>query len=454
MQGSVFCSNFATSKLLSHNMNRQILRLAVPSIISNITVPLLGLVDVAITGHMGETRYMAAIAVGSMLFNLIYWLFSFLRFGTGGMTAQACGMADGDEKCRPLAAYILCRSLLTAFGIAMLITVLQIPLFSLAMWFIQPDANLVDTIHTYYNICIWGTPAALSLYVLTGWFVGMQDTRVPMLVSVGQNIVNILLSCFFVYVLKMKIEGVALGTLCAQWAGALAAFALAVHKCKAYTRSVVWDNGMLRQLRRSMHVSRVNVTLFIRTLFLIAVNMYFVQAGARGGAVILAVNSVLMQMFILYTYVMDGFAFAAEALCGRYHGAADNRGFSLALRGVWIWSLLLTAAYTLVYAVGGQSFLAFLTDDAAVRSAAVEYLPWAVAIPVCGVAAFVWDGVFVGLTMTVGMMWGTFGGAVAFFLIYFSLYDVMSNHALWFAFNAYLFMRGVVQTIVYYMGKK
>lgn len=207
MQGSVFCSNFATSKLLSHNMNRQILRLAVPSIISNITVPLLGLVDVAITGHMGETRYMAAIAVGSMLFNLIYWLFSFLRFGTGGMTAQACGMADGDEKCRPLAAYILCRSLLTAFGIAMLITVLQIPLFGLAMWFIQPDANLVDTIHTYYNICIWGTPAALSLYVLTGWFVGMQDTRVPMLVSVGQNIVNILLSCFFVYVLKMKIGG-------------------------------------------------------------------------------------------------------------------------------------------------------------------------------------------------------------------------------------------------------
>ena len=422
-------------------MNRQILHLAVPSIISNITVPLLGLVDVAITGHMGETRYMAAIAVGSMLFNIIYWMFSFLRFGTGGLTAQLYG-AKGNV------AHTLIRSSAIAVAVAVTLLVLQIPLFKLAMWFVNPDKGIVDTIHTYYNICIWGTIPSLLLYTFTGWFVGMQNTRAPMVISITQNIVNICLSCLFVYVFGMKIEGVALGTVCAQWVGALMACCILCTKYKEVLRGV----SIIKSIREKIDIagaSSVNITLFIRTLFLIAVNLYFIEAGAKGGAVILAVNSVLMQMFILYTYVMDGFAFAAEALCGKYHGAEDKENFNRALRGVWIWSVILTIAYTSAYAFGGEYFLAMLTDDAAIRTAATDYLPWAAAIPLCGVAAFVWDGVFVGVTMTVGMLWGTFGGAVAFFVIYFLLYPTLHNHALWLAFNAYLLMRGIVQHAIY-----
>lgn len=425
-------------------MNKKILKLALPSIISNITVPLLGLVDVTITGHMGDSRYMAAIAVGSMLFNLAYWMFSFLRFGTGGMTAQLYG-ADGEV------GHTLVRSSATAIAIALTILVLQMPLFRLAMWFIAPEPGIISTIHTYYNICVWGTIPSLLLYVFTGWFVGMQNTRIPMLISITQNIVNICLSCFFVYALGMKIEGVALGTLLAQWCGALIACSVIISKYKHVLRHV----SITHCLRHSVPLEgagNVNVTIFIRTLFLIAVNLYFIEAGAKGGSVILAVNSVLMQMFILYTYVMDGFAFAAEALCGRYHGAADKQNFSAALRGVWRWSIMLTLAYTLLYAFGGESFLHMLTDDAAVRSAATDYLPWAIAIPVCGIAAFVWDGVFVGITQTMGMLWGTMGGAIAFFLIYFLLYPTLHNHSLWLAFNAYLFFRGIVQSIIYMRG--
>ena len=422
-------------------MNRRILHLAVPSIISNITVPLLGLVDVAITGHMGETRYMAAIAVGSMMFNIIYWMFSFLRFGTGGLTAQLYG-AKGNV------AHTLVRSSAIAVTVAATLLAVQIPLFRLAVWFINPEAEIIDTIHTYYNICIWGTIPSLLLYTFTGWFVGMQNTRAPMVISITQNIVNICLSCFFVYACGMKIEGVALGTLTAQWVGVLMACSILYSKYRNVLRGVSIKKCICQKVDID-GASSVNVTLFIRTLFLIAVNLYFIEAGARGGAVILAVNSVLMQMFILYTYVMDGFAFAAEALCGRYHGAGDKQNFDRAMRGVWIWSLLLTACYTAAYAFGGEQFLAMLTDDAAIRSAATEYLPWAAAIPLCGVAAFVWDGVFVGITMTLGMLWGTFGGAVAFFLIYILLYPTLHNHALWMAFNAYLLMRGVVQHIIY-----
>lgn len=435
-------------------MNRQILRLAIPSIVSNITVPLLGLVDVAITGHMGEARYMAAIAVGSMVFNIIYWLFAFLRFGTGGLTAQQFGKAHINSKGT---SYILLRSQTISLIMAMLLLLLQVPLFKIAMWLIEPEPELIGIIHAYYSICIWGTIPSLALYSFTGWFVGMQNTKLPMIISITQNIVNIALSYIFVYVLAMKIEGVALGTLIAQWCGAVMAFLLLIRNYGDLWKGVSLLSPLYR--RGWGKFLAVNRTLFYRTLFLVAVNLYFIVVGAKGGAVILAVNSVLMQMFILYTYVMDGFAFAAEALCGRYYGAKDNENFSLAMKGVWRWSLILTIAYTLTYALGGEGFMKLLTDEENIRIAAMDYMPWAIAIPFCGIAAFVWDGVFVGITNTKGMLWGTAVGAISFFLIYFSLYDLMGNHALWLAFNTYLFMRGATQWVIFnrikvdYLGK-
>lgn len=424
-------------------MNRRILQLAIPSIISNITVPLLGLVDVAITGHMGDARYMAAISVASMVFNILYWLFSFLRFGTGGMTAQAFGQGNPQE-----CGALFVRSGLTCLSIATLLVLLQHPLLSIILWIISPEASLLPFIQQYYDICIWGTFPSLMLYALTGWFVGMQNTRVPMVVSVLQNVINIMLSYTFVYYMNMKLEGVALGTLLAQWCGATMGIAMLMWHYGHVIRSV--------NLGEALHVADlkrfflVNQTLFLRTLFLVAVNLFFIVAGARGGTVMLAVNSLLMQMFILYSYVMDGFAFAAEALCGRYYGARDGQKFGRALHLIWLWAMALTVIYTLCYTLGGDAMVALLTDERTVRTAAEEFLPWAIAIPVCGVAAFVWDGVFVGITHTRGMLAGTFGGALAFFILYYACFPFMGNHALWLAFNAYLLMRGVVQHCIYH----
>lgn len=456
-------------------MNKKILNLAIPSIISNITVPLLGLVDVAITGHMhsadsdagGGGEYMAAIAVGSMVFNIIYWLHSFLRFGTGGMTAQAYGRTsppltpphEGEGKVGAVSAdetkevrTLLVESQVTCWLLALGLIVLQWPLFELAMWLIAPETTLLPIIRTYFSICIWGTIPSLSLYAFTGWFVGMQNTKLPMVISITQNIVNIGLSCIFVYLFNMKIEGVAMGTLIAQWSGMLMAIGLLRWRYPQIWRRISFKHDLhMEELKRFFSVNRI---LFYRTLFLVAVNLYFIVAGSKGGAVILAVNSVLMQMFILYTYVMDGFAFAAEALCGRYYGAKDEQNFRAAMNGVWLWGTSLTIAYTIIYGFGGDAFLRLLTDDAMIREAATEYLPWAIAIPFCGLAAFVWDGVFVGITNTKGMLWGTFSGATAFFLIYITLSPTLANHALWLAFNAYLLFRGIAQHFIYISEKR
>lgn len=442
-------------------MNKQILRLAIPSIVSNITVPLLGLVDVAITGHMGNASYMAAIAIGSMVFNIMYWLFSFLRFGTGGMTAQAFGESEarinsencsnnngvGESSDKRECCHILLRAQLTCLCLSVFLIAFQTPIFHIIMWAIAPGNELEHIVRTYFDICIWGTFPSLALYAMTGWYVGMQNTILPMIVSISQNVVNIILSCFFVYVLNMKIEGVALGTMLAQWSGLVIALVLLFWRYGSIWRGVdVRSSIKLHEMRRFFSV---NSTLFYRTLFLVAVNLWFIIAGARGGADILSVNSILMQMFILYTYVMDGFAFAAEALCGRYYGASDKPNFSLALRGVWCWSIVLTILYTLAYAFGGNAFLCMLTDDEGIRVLSHDYLPWAMLIPVCGIAAFVWDGVFVGITETKGMLWGTFSGALCFFLLFYGLYPYIQNHALWLAFNAYLLMRGVTQHVIY-----
>ena len=426
-------------------MHRRILQLAIPSIISNITVPLLGLVDVAITGHMELARwYVAAIAVGSMAFNILYWLLSFLRFGTGGMTAQAYGAGDRD-----LCARLLVRALTVSSAIALVLLALQVPLCKLIVWIIAPDPFLVGLVEKYFLICIWGTIPSLGLYALTGWFVGMQNTRLPMVVSITQNVLNICLSYAFVFWLHLSVSGIALGTLIAQWAGFVMALLMVAWRFSDVFRGV---QGLFSSaIDDYKHFFMVNVPLFVRTVFLVAVNVWIIVAGAKGGAVILAVNSIIMQMFILYTYIMDGFAFAAEALCGRYYGACDKENFNRALRGVWLWALGLAVVYTLAYVFGSSLFTRILTTDTVVREAAVDYYVWAMLIPISGVAAFVWDGVFVGITNTVGMLKGTMGGAIAFFLVYLLLADRMGNHALWLAFDVYLFMRGAVQHTIYLM---
>jgi len=421
-----------------NSINRQILQLALPSIVSNITVPLLGLVDVTIVGHMGSVAFIGAIAVGSMIFNVIYWIFGFLRMGTSGLTSQALGRRDMAETMR-----LLVRSVVIGIAIALLFIVFQVPLRWFVLTIMHPSEQVMPYAVAYFNICIYGAPAMLGLYGLTGWFIGMQNTRIPMLVSVLQNVVNIAASLLFVLLLHWKIEGVAMGTLIAQWVGFLFAVGCWLRYYIRLNR-YEWRKNLLNREAMARFFS-VNRDIFLRTLFLVGVNLFFISAGARQGDIILSVNTLLMTLFTLFSYVMDGFAYAGEALSGRFYGARNGRAFNLLYQALFRWGAGMAAAFTLTYWLGGDAFLSLLTSETQVVQLAHTYFYWALLIPFAGVAAFIFDGIFIGITATRGMLVSSVVAAMVFFVLYLLLRTVMGNHALWLAFVVYLGMRGVVQ---------
>ena len=424
--------------------NREILQIALPSIVSNITVPLLGLIDVTIVGHLGAASYIGAIAVGGMLFNIIYWIFGFLRMGTGGMTSQAYGRGDEAEMMR-----LLTRSTGVGMLIALTLIVLQYPIERTAFSLIETTPEVERLAATYFRICIWGAPAVLGLYSFSGWFIGMQNSRYPMFIAITQNIVNILMSLVLVYGLEMKIEGVAIGTLVAQYAGWLMAIGLWMHRYKhlrpyAELRSLT-DKGAMRRF------FQVNRDIFLRTLCLVSVTVFFTSAGAAQGEVILAVNTLLMQLFTLFSYIMDGFAYAGEALAGKHIGADNRPALRTMVRQLFVWGIALALVFTLIYGIGGEGFLSLLTNEESVITASSTYFHWVLAIPLAGFAAFLYDGIFIGATATGLMLRAMFVASVAFFLIYFGCREAMGNHALWLAFITYLSLRGIVQG---YLGRK
>ena len=419
-------------------IDREILRIALPSIVSNITVPLLGLVDVTIVGHLGSPAYIGAIAVGGLLFNIIYWIFGFLRMGTSGMTSQAYGRQDQPEMLR-----LLVRAVGLGVLIAVLLVILQVPIAQGAFLFIHPTEEIRELATTYFRICIWGAPAMLGLYGLTGWYIGMQNSRIPMAVAITQNVVNIAASLSFVYWGGMKVEGVALGTLVAQWAGFVMGLCLWFRHyghLRRFSLEGLWQREAMKRF------FAVNRDIFLRTLCLVAVTMFFTSAGAAQGEIILAVNTLLMQLFTLFSYIMDGFAYAGEALSGRYIGARNPKAFQDTVRHLFLWGGMMVLLFTGMYALGGNAFLGLLTDEPEVIAASGDYFLWALLIPVAGMAAFVWDGVFIGATATRGMLMAMAAAALCFFGLYYGLRELWGNHALWLAFVTYLAMRGVMQT--------
>ena len=428
--------------------NKEILRLALPSIVSNITVPLLGLVDLMVVGHIGNEAYISAIAVGTMIFNVMYWLLGFLRMGTSGMTSQAFGRADKAE-----CIGILVRSLTIglAFGLSFILAQRGLE-WGLLRLMNTPEASW-DYVATYFRIVIWGAPAMLGLYGLTGWFIGMQDTRTPMVVAILQNIVNILTSLSLVFALGWGITGVATGTLLAQWMALLSAWKR-VSKINKERKVTSLGQSTWASLTHILAVKGawidfflVNKDIFLRTLCLIAVNFYFTSAGGKQGTMLLAVNTLLMTLFTIFSYVMDGFAYAGEALSGKYYGAGDKQGLRITIRRLFMFGGLMTLMFTGLYVIGGTGFLHLLTDDAAVVEAARPYLPWACLIPVVGVTAFILDGVFIGLTDTKGMLFSTVIAMLSFFAVYLGFRGNLANEALWLAFLTFLLMRGLASMV-------
>lgn len=420
-------------------MNKQILHIALPSIISNITVPLLALVDTTIVGHLGSASYIAAIALGGMIFNMIYWLFNFLRMGTGGLTAQAYGANQHQAT-----SYILLRSLTIAGGIALTLLLLQRPIFQVTFHFVTATAEVRSLASIYFNILIWGAPAMLALYSFTGWFLGMQNARIPMCIAITQNVVNIAVSTLLVFGCHLKIEGVALGTLISQYTALLLAVIFCLTKFDVKQHFELKAILDINTLKRFFQVNR---DIFLRTLCLIAVTTYFTSAGSTQGELTLAANTLLMQFFIIFSYFMDGFAYAGEALGGRYFGAHDRLNFQRMTRCLFAWGGALSVLFFFIYFLSGTFLLHLLTNDSQVINRAQQYLPIVYFIPLISFAAFLFDGLYIGTTATRYMLISMFCASAAFFV----LINVctLSNTLLWLAFLVYLGGRGLMQAFLF-----
>ncbi len=337
-QSSVVSSFSTLPSRIRHNA---ILQLAIPSVVTNITVPLLGLVDMTVVGHMGHHEYIGAIAIGTTIFNMIYWLFAFLRMGTTGIASQAYGAGDEAALRRTLS-----KGVRMALGFSTVMLLLQTPLLRLSLWLMQPDATMGKWTSDYFRVCIWGAPAMLLSFVLTGWFIGRQDTRTPMWTAILQNTLNILCTLIFVFVFDMNVRGVALGTVAGLYGGCLfAAFrALRATGIKSQAKGVQSGDGG----------SKVSVytDIFLRTLCLVAVTVSFTSMGSRMGGIYLDANALLMQFFIVFSYFTDGLANAAEALSGKYYGAHDAIRLRSTVRQLFLMGSVLAIVFTTFYAIG------------------------------------------------------------------------------------------------------
>ncbi len=430
-------------------MNRQILRLALPSIITNITVPLLGMVDVAIVGHIGNATHIAAIALATMVFNLIYWGFGFLRAGISGLTAQAYGAQDKAEY-----LHVLVRGLTIALSVALLLILLQWPIGILCKKLIHSSPQAIELMLVYFYIRIWAAPATLGLYVLKGWFIGMQDAKTPMWIAIILNIINIVFSLIFVFVFHTGIAGVAWGTVLAQYSGLAMALFL-WHRRYGELRHEIRIRESLKP-REMVRFFKVNADIFLRSICLILVFTFIPYTSATMGDEILAANTLLMQLFTLLSYIMDGFAYAGESLVGRYIGAKEGDRLREAVRKLLLWGVGLAAAFTVLYATCGKWLLWILTNDQTVIDTAMQYILWTVLVPFTGFAAFIYDGIYIGATASDAMRNTMFISTTAFFVLYYILRGPLGNDGLWIAFLLFLTLRGVVMFLMqrkHVMGK-
>lgn len=389
---------------------------------------------------MGSAVYIAAIAIGGNMFNMLYWLFAFLRMGTSGMTAQAYGAQNFKET-----TLTLYRSLIVALLVGLFMIALQRPLGNAILSFLNVNASTSVYAWDYFSICIWGAPAFLGTFALSGWFLGMQDSKATMYISILINITNIAVSLILVYIFEWGLSGVATGTLAAQWTG----FAVGLGLC--LRRKYQLKGFPFKEIVKWTKLKRffsVNVDIFFRTFCLVAVTLWFTRTGAQQGDTILAVNTLLMQLFLLFSFFMDGFAFAGEALAGRFIGERNRMRLKECVKALMLWGLIVALFFTAIYAFGGEYILSLLSSEPGVIEASKDYYFWAAAIPLAGFVTFTWDGIFIGATRTRAMLLSMFTASLLFFGLYFLLYQTMSNHAVWIAFISYLILRGIVLTLV------
>ncbi len=438
-------------------IHRQILNLAWPAIATNITTPLLSLADVAIVGHIEGGNLIGAVAVGGTVFNILYWLFAFLRMGTSGMTAQAFGAGNVGEQRR-----VLMRGGIIAVSGGILLLMLSPLVGEPAMHLIDGGSSVGPLAWRYFRLVILGAPGVLVTFVISGWLLGMQRSKPIMWIALTTNVLNILLSLIFVFGFGLGIDGVALGTAISQIAGAFIGIGVVVNVLRTLPTKeylgdtmvpVDWTIGLMDS-RAWKKMFKINGDIFLRTLCLASVTLWFTHAGTVMGTNILAANSLLLQLFLIFSYFMDGFAFGGEALSGRYWGAHNFSALRRTVKALAIWGIIASLIFTTLYFVAGDTLLGFLTNDMSVLETAHEYSLWAVLVPLLGFSAFTWDGIFIGLTRTRYLLCSMAVAMVVFFGVYYIGTQLLKdhfapNHVLWLAFLLYLSTRGVVSILLY-----
>lgn len=422
-------------------MNKAILRLALPSIVSNITIPLLGMIDIAIAGRIGDDSTIGALAIGTAIFNFIYWNFAFLRMGTSGLAAQAYGAGDRRE-----GAAILGRSLFVALAIALVLLVFNRPIGRLAMKIMEGGSQeMMALAAEYFYARIWAAPAAIGIFSLHGWLTGMQDTTTPMVVSIVNNIINIAASLWFVFGLGWGVAGIAWGTVVAQYAALAITLLIITLKYGNYVKAI--NIKEIFHLEPLVRFFRINSDAFLRTLCVCTVYTCFTAFSARFGDTILATNELLMQLFMLFSYMLDGFCYAAESLTGRFIGERNRERLRRCNRLLLVWCAGVALLYIVAYIFWWQPILSIFTSSPTIMACAEEYIWWIVMVPLVGFIPFLIDGILIGATKTRIMRNTTFFALVAFFVLFFALEGLLDNRALWIAFIGFIVVRFVLMLV-------
>ena len=452
------------------SINKDILKLAIPSILANITVPVVGMVDVAVAGHLGAdaATMIGGIAIGSMLFDLLYWNFGFLRIGTGGLAAQAYGKGDRME-----CAKVFSRSVGIAFSCALFLIAVQWLFVKAAFLFVDCTPEVQELASRYFFIRIWAAPATLSLMAFKGWFIGMQDSVSTMVTDLVVNSMNILMSIVLALGFRigdlayegMGFAGVAVGTVVAQWTGLLTATGILLYKYRRNTFAFLDISG-LRDLFKGYETRRffvMNTDLFIRSLCFIAIYIGFTVISAKYGDLLLAVSSILMKILMIFSYFTDGFAYAGEALTGRYIGAGDKAMVRSTVKWTFVWSMSIAAIFIGIYHFAGVPIVKMMTSDQSVIEMSQAFLPWLLLMPVVGCAAFTWDGIYIGATASKAMRDSMLWAVAAFVAVWgagvtvlgkmpvsgTASYDVWAVHVLMAAYFSHLLARTIYLSVRY-----
>lgn len=422
-------------------MNREILRLAIPNIISNISVPLLSTVDTALMGRLSEL-HIGAVGIGSMIFNFVYWNFGFLRMGTTGLTAQAFGRRDEDAM-----AQVLGQALVVVVTITALVLLVQNPLGRLSFLLMNVADSQQDLVAEYFYIRIWAAPATLGLYAFMGWFFGMQNAIFPLILTIVINIVNMALSLLFVSGYGMDVDGVAYGTVAAQYTGLLLAVVLFFFRYRDLAGRLRVRASLQWQAFRQF--LSINADIFVRTFLLTFAFGFFYSRSALGGEMVLAANVILLQFLNWMSYGVDGFAYASESLVGKYSGAADEGNTRRAIRLSFAWGMGLALLFSLAYGLLGEPLLRLFTNQADVIAAARPFLFWMILFPFMGTPCYIWDGVFIGLTASKAMRNSMIAALVVYLLTWWGLGASLGNHGLWLALLVFLVARGGFQQLLF-----